>query len=185
MRYGKFYPAPESPGLLSGDEGVKPARFSAQDFVLRRIARSSFGRLRTSRRLLPAELRFLFFTFFLLWPVGAALSSPQQEQKLTGVAWQGMAPNPYVTKDAELIKESYQESWQQVSSRENEDMIERARKVLAQWGYDRTVKYDVSVSESEHFVSVIFLPLHTGKEASVEIRIKKETFEIVSILCGS
>jgi len=46
-----FYPAPESPRLLSGDEGAKPEGLSVRGFAPRRIERS--------RRLLSAELHYL------------------------------------------------------------------------------------------------------------------------------
>lgn len=135
--------------------------------------------------------------FLFLLPGQIILFSSEAGQG-NEVFWKDIAPNPYVNSDTLLVKNSYQEKWARVSSSEHRDAVEKAREIIAQWGFDlekgpvagtsdRPLKYDIYVSESEHFIGIVFVSVKTEKDAgfSIEIRMEKKDFEVAFVLPGA
>ncbi len=106
--------------------------------------------------------------------------------------WSNKFPYPYTEDDAELVKESYKEKWTKSSADDWIGAVRRAKQALEEWGpilskYEyKDKQYDmISVSESPNFISVIFYPVGFEKLPSVEIRMTKKEFTVLSILPGS
>ncbi|MFH1692415.1 MAG: hypothetical protein ABIC68_07650 [Candidatus Omnitrophota bacterium] len=140
----------------------------------------------------------LIFLYLLSCQIILPVSEAQENSR---VLWQDVSPDPYVNSDVLLVKDSYQEKWGPALLSAHGDAVARAREIIEQWGLDlekgspgvssekqdKLRKFNTYVSESEHFISIVFVPLTTGKGVgiSIEVRMRKKDFTVVSILPGS
>lgn len=108
--------------------------------------------------------------------------------------WAKKASDSYENEDSLLVKSSYEEKWSKSSVEKNPLALQKAKQALKEWGQDpekyeyegKRYGYEISVSESQNFVSVIFLPIGLNKTCQqVEVRMSKNNYVILSILPGS
>lgn len=116
------------------------------------------------------------------------------ERKEMRSPWAHKAPYPYENEDQLLVANSYKEEWVESSGEKYPEVVRKTKKVLKEWGRnpdkyeykDNSHGYEISVSESPNFISVVFYPVGLeGLEQHVEIRMTKKDFMIVSILPGA
>lgn len=107
--------------------------------------------------------------------------------------WVNKAPDLYANENRQLIKNSYKEKWVKSSVEKHAEAVQKAKEVLKEWGQNsdkyeyrnKVFDYEISVFESPHFVSVTFLPVGMTETChQVEIRMKKKSLKVLSILPG-